>query len=98
MVEYHHVTRNRAPVNKLSRLAVQGMGYFEIQPNRSLAGKCDFVAFAGKGPRLPDVCGEVGEFRGVGVKGSQVYYYVASHCLKFSFTVLLFEYGKTYVR
>jgi len=46
VIKDNHIPGYRTPVNQFPRLAVQSMSYFEIQPDRTGAGKNDLIALA----------------------------------------------------
>jgi len=65
VVKDNHISRDRTPVDQFSCLTMQSVGYLEVKPNRTGAGKDDVIALAGEVNGLLHVCGEFVEFSGV---------------------------------
>ncbi len=66
MIKDGHIPGNRGPVDKLTRLAVKGMGNLEIEPDRGRAGKDNLVAFVCQALGLIDIGRKVRKSRCAG--------------------------------
>src|SRR3989338_5637102 len=72
VVKDNHISSDRTPVDQFSCLTMQSVGYLEVKPYRTGAGKDDVIALAGEGLDFFNIITKVGKFGIIRIERGEV--------------------------